>query len=132
MDYNKSKDCFIFDDKKFPSKCITRKKIEKTTNYVIIKCSDFSKDPLYNTIKQPDIGFLGKMIGIKFNYDYVIKNKKTNQILAVSKGSYCDYEEGILNSWLYEMIAIAINAGENRHFDQLYYSYETFLNEYFD
>ncbi|MDA3042757.1 MULTISPECIES: hypothetical protein [unclassified Campylobacter] len=110
LDDNNSVDCFI---KNLPNKCIARKTIKEISNYVIESCDN---NDFCAKLNNSDIGYFGKIIGIKFNNKFIIKNFKTNDILATNKGSYCTYKDSILNSWFFKILAFGVHASENSIF----------------
>ena len=121
LDDNNSVDCFITDKNKLnlPNKCIARKTITEISNYVIENCDN---NYLCAKLNNFDIGYFGKIIGIKFNNEIIIKNSKTNDILATNKGSYCTYKDSILNSWFFKILAFEVHANENSVFASYCYA----------
>ena len=131
LDDNNSTDCFI---KNLPNKCIARKTIKEISNYVIESCDNSSLCVELNNL---NIGYFTKIIGIKFNNKFIIKNFKTNDILATNKGSYCTYKDSILNSWFFKILAFEVHAHENSIFASYCYADEnldcetTLIKKYF-
>ncbi|WP_169974506.1 hypothetical protein [Campylobacter sp. RM16191] len=127
LDNNISKDCFLSKNNigEFPityflnhihsklmNKCIAKKEITKNevTDISFVDCNSAKCQKM----EQPKISFLGRLIGIKFDYEAMLRS--ADEIVAVSKNSYCIYKDSSVNSWLLKMLSFEFHAYDDSLF----------------